>query len=138
MTENPKCCAPDTTLQELACLMVEHDCGSIPIVDGPGRRPVGVVTDRDIAVRVVGKGRNPADVLARDCMSTPVVSVSPEDSVDECCQLMEAHQIRRVLVVDRDGACVGIVSQADVAIHAPESKLAEVVKQVSRTGALTE
>lgn len=132
MTENPMCCAPDTPLQELARLMVEHDCGEIPIVDGQSRRPVGVVTDRDIAVRVVAKGRNPLEMVARDCMSTPVVTVSPDDSVEECCQTMEAHQIRRVPVVDGDGSCVGIVSQADVALKASESKIAEVVKEVSR------
>jgi CBS domain-containing protein len=135
MTEHPICGAPDTPLQELAGLMAEHDCGEIPIVDGQTSRPVGVVTDRDIVVRVLAKGRNALEMVARDCMSTPVVTVSPDASVEDCCQTMEAHQIRRVPVVDKDGSCIGIVSQADVALKASGAKAAEVVKEVSKTTA---
>jgi CBS domain-containing protein len=133
MTQNPTCASPDTPLQELARLMAELDCGAIPIVDGHERRPVGLVTDRDIAIRVVAKGRNPLEMVARDCMSTPVVSVSPGDSIEDCCHAMEAHQVRRLAVVEEDGSCVGIVSQADLALNAPEANVGEVVKEVSRT-----
>jgi CBS domain-containing protein len=132
MTENPVCCPPDASLQDVARMMAENDCGEIPIVDGHGRRPVGVITDRDITVRSVAKGRNPLELVARDCMTTQVVTVQPEDSVEDCCQVMETHQIRRVPVVDKNGCLCGIVSQADVALHASESTVAEVVKEVSR------
>jgi CBS domain-containing protein len=138
MTATPICSAPDTPIPEIARLMAEHDCGGIPIVDGAATRPVGFVTDRDIAVRIVAKGLNALAMVARDCMSTPVVTVSPDDSVEDCCQTMETHQIRRVAVVDEKGACVGIVSQADVALKVSDVKVAEVLKEVSRNGVLAD
>lgn len=129
MTANPACCTPDATLQEVARLMAEHDCGEIPVIQN--RKPVGVVTDRDIAIRVVAKGRNPLQMTARDCMSSPVVTVKPTTDLDECCHTMEEKQIRRVPVVDDSGIC-GIVSQADIATHASARETAEVVKEISQ------
>jgi CBS domain-containing protein len=131
MTENPVCCSPESSLQNVAKLMAEHDCGEIPVLDEQ-RRPVGVVTDRDIACRAVAQGRDPSQITARDVMSEPVVTVTPEDSVEECCQRMEENQIRRLPVVDEAGACCGMISQADIARQAPEHELAEVVRDVSR------
>ena len=91
-------CGPDTPLREVARLMAEHDCGPIPIVSAADRRqPMGVVTDRDIACRVVAKGRNPLDLTAKDCMSSPVVTIAQDAPVEDCCRLMEQHQVRRVL-----------------------------------------
>lgn len=133
MTSNPACCTPDTPLTEVARKMVEHDCGEIPVVeDAATRRPVGVVTDRDITCRTVAEGRNPLDLTAKDCMSTPVVTVTPATSVDECCRTMEENQVRRVPVVDESGGCCGMVSQADIAREGSEAKAAAVVKDVSR------
>lgn len=129
MTANPACCTPDATLQEVARLMAEHDCGEIPVIQN--RKPVGVVTDRDIAIRVVAEGRNPLQMTARDCMSSPVVTVKPSTDLDECCHTMEENQIRRVPVVDDSGIC-GIVSQADIATHASARETAEVVKEISQ------
>ena len=131
MTENPVCCAPDTSLQEVARMMVDHDCGEIPVVD-ENRKPVGVVTDRDITCRAVAEGKNPLEMTARDCMTTPCVTVTEETSVEDCCKTMEANMIRRVPVVDESGACCGIVAQADIAEKAPERDAAEVVNQVSQ------
>jgi len=126
-------CAPDTPLREVARLMAEHDCGPIPVVDPDGRRqPVGVVTDRDIACRVVAKGRNPLDLSAKDCMSSPVVTIAQDAPIEDCCRLMEQRQVRRVLVVDERGDACGIVSQADIARVAPERTAGEVVKAVSQ------
>jgi CBS domain-containing protein len=130
MTPNPACCGPETNLREVARLMVDHDCGEIPVVrDG---RPIGVITDRDIAARAVAVGRNPLEMKASDLMSSPVITVSPSTGVDECCETMEEHQIRRVPVIDERGACCGMVSQADIAKHASARKTAQVVKEVSR------
>jgi CBS domain-containing protein len=131
MTANPSCCSPDASLQEAAKLMDECDCGEIPVVDEQ-RRPIGVITDRDICCRAVAKGMDPAQTRVREVMSEPVVTVTPEDSVEECCQRMEENQIRRVPVVDDSGACCGIVAQADVARHVDEHETAEVVRDVSR------
>jgi CBS domain-containing protein len=133
MTRDPACCTPDTNLQEVARLMVERDCGGIPVVDDrQNMKPVGIVTDRDICCRTVAEGKNPLEMTAGDCMSSPCVTVTPEMGVEDCCRMMEENKIRRVPVVDERGACCGIVAQADIALHAPEQETAGVVKEVSR------
>ena len=132
MTRSPVCCAPDTPLRDVARLMEEFDCGEIPVVDERASRPVGVITDRDITVRAVARGKNPLDLAAKDCMTAPVVTVRPDTPLEECCRTMEAHQLRRVPVVDEGGSCCGIVSQADVALKADTPQSAEVVREVSR------
>src|SRR4051812_9979599 len=101
MTENPACCTPDTGLQEVAKLMLDCDCGCIPVVDsGNSKMPVGMITDRDITCRVVAQGKNPLDLSARDAMTSTVVSVTPDTSLEDCMSLMEESQIRRIAVVD--------------------------------------
>ena len=132
MTPDPACCTPDTALQRVAELMVENDCGEIPVVENAASmRPVGVVTDRDITCRTVAKGLNPLTLTASDCMTTPALTVTPDTSVDECCRVLEENQIRRVPVVDAGGSCCGIVALADIARHAARRDAGEVVKEVS-------
>ena len=116
--------------------MVDCDCGCIPVVDSnDSKMPVGMITDRDITCRVVAQGRNPLDLTARDAMTSTVVSVTPETSLEECLNLMEESQVRRIAVVDDDGKICGIVAQADVARNADGEKTAEVVQEVSRASA---
>ena len=131
MTPNPACCTIDTPIQQVARMMLDNDCGEIPVVD-ESRRPIGVVTDRDIAVRVVAQGRDVNTVTARDCMSTPVVSVDVKAGLSDVLEVMESKQIRRVPVVDQSGALVGIVAQADVALHGRDKKTGNLVEEVSR------
>ena len=131
MSTNVDSCTPETRLPEVARKMVDCDCGAIPVVDPQTRRPIGVVTDRDIVCRLVAQGRNPLELSARDCMTTPAVTVTPETSLDDGLDLMENHKIRRVAVVDQSGAICGIVSQADVAQHASKGDTAKVVRKVS-------
>ena len=136
MTKDPACCTAETSLQEVAQMMVDHDCGCVPVVDSENTKvPVGMITDRDITTRVVAEGKNPLDLTAADAMSSTVVSVTPETSVEECCNVMESSQIRRVAVVDENGACCGIVAQADIATNADDRKTAEVVQEVSKSAA---
>ena len=132
MTANPACCGPGTPIPHVAQLMVEFNCGEIPVVDPGSGTLVGVITDRDIACRAVARNENPLLLTARDCMSSPVVTVTPDMSIDDCCQAMETAQVRRVPVVDDRGACCGIVAQADLARKAPQQKAAEVVRDVSQ------
>ena len=135
MTANPACCTADTPLPEVARMMVDNDCGEIPVVENKGSKvPVGVVTDRDIVCRAVAKDSNPLDLTAADVMSKPIVTVSPETPVDECCRIMEEKQIRRVPVVDANGACCGIVALADIALQARSGVAGELVKEVSEPG----
>jgi CBS domain-containing protein len=132
MTPDPQCCTPDTPLTEVAQLMVDCDCGEIPVVDNKtNKAPVGVVTDRDIVCRVVAKGQNPQAATAGACMTAPVITVTPDMSIDECCQAMEDKLIRRVPVVDDNGAVVGIVALADIARLTKKSVAGEIVKEVS-------
>src|SRR5262245_38802632 len=132
MTANPACCTPESGLAHVASLQIEHDCGEIPVVeDSASGRPIGVITDRDITIRTVAKGLNPVLLTARDCMTSPVQTVTPETSLDDCLKMMEQQQIRRVVVVDPSGSCCGIVAQADIARHASKGDTAEVVREVS-------
>ncbi|MDQ3131331.1 MAG: CBS domain-containing protein [Acidobacteriota bacterium] len=133
MTKNPACATAETNLQEIARMMVDNDCGCIPIVDGEDtKRPTGMLTDRDITVRTVAEGKNPLDLTAGDVMTEDVVTVTPEMSVEECSNLMEQKQIRRVAVVDKNGACVGMVAQADIATKGSEQQAADIVQEVSK------
>jgi CBS domain-containing protein len=132
MTADPACCISETALQEVAQMMVDNDCGEIPVVENNETRlPIGVITDRDIVCRTVARGRNPLDLTVADCMSKPCVTVTPDMSVEQCSRIMEENKIRRVPVVDAAGSCCGIVALADIALHARRSVAAEVVKEVS-------
>ena len=136
MTTDPACCTPESTLEEAVQLMIDNDCGEIPVVDDLATAmPVGVITDRDIVCRTIGKGRNPLEMTVGDCMSTPLISIMPANSLDECYQLLEENQIRRVPVVDAGGKCVGIVSLADIARNAPRADAGEVLQEVSASTA---
>ena len=130
MTATPAFCTADTPLPDVATMMADNDCGLIPVVD-TSNVPIGVVTDRDIAVRIVAKGQDAKTSRAADCMTTPVVTVSDDSSLTECCDAMETHQVRRVPVVDATGRLTGIVSLADIAMSGRDQKIAEVVKHVS-------
>jgi CBS domain-containing protein len=132
MSANPACCTPEQNVQQAAEMMVKHDCGEIPVVENEqNMKPIGVITDRDIACRVVATGKSPKQTRVREAMSSPPVTVRLETSVEECCRMMEENQIRRIPVMDQMGRCCGIVSQADIAKTAPTKQTAEVLKQVS-------
>lgn len=136
MTKGPVCCTPSTSLQDAAKLMVDNDCGCIPVVENSSKNnPIGMITDRDITCRIVAVGQNPLDLTVRDAMTESAYTVSPETSLEDCCNLMENKQVRRVAVVDSNGSCCGIIAQADIAINAGNQKTAEVVQEVSRASA---
>jgi CBS domain-containing protein len=136
MTTDPACCVLETSLQEVAQMMIDHDCGEIPVVENKQNYlPIGVITDRDIVCRTIAKGINPLDLTVAECISRPCVTVTPEMSIEECSRILEANQIRRVPVVDASGSCCGIVSLADIALRARQSIVAEVVKEVSEPSA---
>ena len=131
MTENPACCKLETPLDQVARLMVQHDCGEIPVIDA-AQHVLGVITDRDIVVRVVADGKNPTAYAAETCMSQLVVTVPIDASLKDVLSTMEKHQIRRVPVVDERGACVGMIAQADLAWSGGTREVAELVREVSR------
>ena len=134
MSMDPKCCSPTTSLIEVAKLMVEEDCGEIPVCD-EGGKPVGVLTDRDIVCRLVAKGKEPTTLSARDAMSSPVVTVTADTTLEDCARLMEQYQVRRLPVIDENGRCCAMVAQADLAIKGPRDTTMEVVSKVSEPNA---
>jgi CBS domain-containing protein len=134
MTTQVSCCTADTPVTEIAKLMVQHDCGEIPVCD-EARRPIGVVTDRDIVARVVACDQDPRARAARDCMSEPVVTANPDMPLEQAANLMAEHQVRRIPIVDEHGATVGMLAQADLARHASKQRTADVVEEISQPAA---
>ena len=132
MTTDPVCCTAHTALPEVARMMVDHDCGEIPVVENTSSKlPVGVVTDRDIVCRTLANGLNPLDLTAADCMSKPIVTVTADMSLEECCRIMEEKLIRRLPVVDDRGSCIGIVALADISLHTGKNVAGHIVREVS-------
>jgi CBS domain-containing protein len=132
MTASVASCTPDANLQEIAGQMIASDCGAIPVIDPQSKRAIGIVTDRDIVCRAVAKGQDPRALRAQDVMTTPVATVPCDASVQDCLAEMEASQIRRMLVTDKNGRLCGVVAQADIALKAPEHETAELVKDLSQ------
>ena len=132
MTEKVVTATPGTSLVEIAKMFVDHDCGAVPILKAESsRKPIGIVTDRDIVCRVFAAGKDPRELTAGDCMSSPCVTIAPGVRLDVCCRTMEENRVRRLVVVDPDGLCCGIVSQADVARRIAD-KAGEIVREVSQ------
>ena len=125
MTSNPTCCGPDASVQEAAKLMDDKSVGSIPVVNDAGE-PVGIVTDRDICCGAVAQGKG-TDTRVSEVMSKDVLTASPDEDVESCCNKMEEKQVRRAVVTDDTGKCCGIVAQADVAQEADGKETAELV-----------
>jgi CBS domain-containing protein len=139
MTKNPATVTPETSVSEAARIMKEEDIGIIPVVERVGGaetrgRLVGVITDRDIAIRHVAEGRG-SDAPVRDVMSGGVITCTPDDSVDTVMELMGREQVRRVPIVDDRGSLVGVVSQADLARKANDpEKVEKTVEEISQPG----
>lgn len=130
MTSNPTSVEADRPVVEAARIMKQVGVGIVPIVEG--ERLVGTVTDRDIAVRVVAEGKDPQSVSVREIASTDLVTVDPQQDLDEALRLMATHQVRRLPVVEEDGKLVGIVAQADVAREANDKQTGELVEEISQ------
>jgi CBS domain-containing protein len=133
MTGHIAYCTPDTSLKEVARLMEDEDCGAIPVLqDKRTFKPIGIITDRDIVIRAVARGVNPLEMKAVDCMTPQIITIEKNMGVHDCERLMINNQIRRIVVVDEDGRCCGMVSQADIATKAPDSETAGVVERISQ------
>ena len=139
MSKDPRTVTPDTPVSEAAQLMKEEDIGMVPVIERVGGaetrgRLVGVITDRDIAIRTVAEGRA-SDSPVRDVMSSGVRTATPDDSVESVMELMGREQVRRVPIVDERGSLVGVVSQADLARKAKnEGRVERTVEEISQPG----
>ena len=130
MSQRPRAVSPDTSVLEVAEVMDQEDVGSVPVLEGD--RLAGIVTDRDIAVRAVAKGKDPRGMPVREITSRDVVTVGPNDDLSEALKLMASYQVRRIPVVDAEERLVGVVSQADVALEAKEKAVGQMVEDISR------
>lgn len=131
MTKSPATCTPMMTIAEAARQMMNADCGALPVVGEHGDMPIGMITDRDIAIRAVAAGRGP-ETLVGECMTTSAHTVTEDTRLDDCIELLEERQIRRAIVVDDAGRCIGVIAQADIASHASKRKSGELLRQVSQ------
>lgn len=129
MTHDPQTLTPLSSVREAARMMLDEDVGSIPILEA--HRCVGTLTDRDIVTRAVAHAL-PLETPIGDISSKQVVTVAPQQTVDEAMRLMAEHQVRRLPVCDEDGRLVGIVAQADIARHESGERTGETVEQISR------
>ncbi|MEG3192551.1 CBS domain-containing protein [Lysobacter sp. D1-1-M9] len=130
MTANPACCSRETPVPQVAQMMIDNDCGEIPVVDERGA-PVGVITDRDITTRVVAQGRDPSQCTAGEAMSNQVQTVRADSDVQDAYSLMEDAQVRRVPVVDDNDKIVGMFALADLALSGKNRATAQTVREVS-------
>ena len=134
MTENPVCCLPTDTVSMAARVMRREAVGPVPVInDEQSKQLIGIVTDRDLAIRVVAEARDPNHTMVSDVMTSTIFACRPEDNLSTAIKAMEVNQIRRIPVVEEDGKIAGIISQGDVAvrIHEPEMT-AEMVEEISQ------
>ena len=140
MTPSPCCASTQDSARDVARLMRDNDCGAIPVVD-ENNAVVGMITDRDLAIRALAEGKN-ADSKVGELMTASPCCASVDDSVRDIQRLMSDNQVRRIPIVDAKGKCVGIISQADLARAAERDKVTEhevalVVEAISEPAAVS-
>ena len=135
MTESLVYSSPEDTVSHVAQLMKKEDIGPVLIVDNEdSKRLVGIVTDRDLALKVVAEGRDPQTTKVEEVMTRKVITCRADDDVENAMKAMAQYQLRRIPVVDKDDRLVGIISQADVATRVGEpERTAEVVREISES-----
>lgn len=134
MTQSPVCCVASDSVNKAAQLMSIENVGAIPVVDSEqNKKLVGIVTDRDLTLKIVAENRSPRDTRIEDVMTRNLVTCAPDDDLSKTIEVMSQHQIRRVPVVGTRGEIVGIIAQADVALqNNNEQKTAQLVEEISR------
>jgi len=136
MTKDPVCCLPSETASRAAQVMDRYNIGAVPVVeDREDKRLLAMITDRDLAIKIIAQGRDPQSVKIEEIMSADIATCSPDDECGRALMLMEERKIRRIPVVTSAGRVVGIISQSDVALRLRDAEnTAELVAEVSRPG----
>jgi CBS domain-containing protein len=138
MTPDPVSCEPNDPIKKAAKIMKQHDVGSVPVVESQAsRRLVGIITDRDIVVKVLAEDRNVDQATVRDAMTANPVACRFDDDVEKALTLMAERQVRRMPVVDEAGRLRGIIAQADIATRINrDTQTGELVEAISEPGAV--
>ena len=131
MSTRPRCVSPDTPVTEAAELMESEDVGSLPVLEGD--ELAGMITDRDIVIRAIARGKDPRGMPVREISTRDVVAIRGNEDLSEALKLMASHQVRRLPVVDESNHLVGVLAQADVAREAGEKTVGEMVEEISRS-----
>ena len=138
MSTNPVCCLPSDTAQKVARILCDRNIGSVPVVeDQQSQKLIGMITDRDLCCSVVAEGLDPKKTSIEKFVSFDLVTCRDGDNLEKCERAMQEHQIRRIPVVDGDGRCIGIVSQADLALKEKPEKVSKTVAEISKPEAQT-
>ncbi len=134
MTKNPVSCLPDDMVEKVAQVMKHNNIGSVPVVDSDETKNlIGIVTDRDLVLKVLSEGRDAKSTRVETVMTRKVVTCRPDDDVQKALEAMSEHQLRRIPVVDNENKILGIIAQADMAtrVNQPE-KTGNMVKEISQ------
>jgi len=135
MTKDPVCCLPDDSVVKAANEMTQNDFGSLPVIESEdSRKIVGMVTDRDLVLKVVGEGLDPQSVQVKEVMTKNVITCFKDDDLQRALSAMADYQLRRIPVLDNGNRIVGIIAQADIATRLDQpDKTASVVKDISKS-----
>ena len=133
MTDRPRCVTLETPVSEAAELMESEDVGSLPVLEG--EQLAGMITDRDIVIRAVAKGKDPRGMPVREVASRELVTAYADEDLADALKKMASEQVRRLPVVDEENRLVGVLAQADVALGAKEKVVGELVEEISRSPA---
>lgn len=134
MTADPVCCLPNESVTRIAKLMKTENIGSVPICeDRHSKKLLGIVTDRDLALKILADGRDPSRATAQEVMTRRPITCHGEDNLETALSAMEKNQVRRIPVVDESDQLIGIIAQADVAVRGRQpQKTAEMIEEISR------
>ncbi len=132
MSRSPFYCTAETSLKAVAVMMLERNCGAIPVFDNTVRRnPVGMITDRDITIRIVAQGRDPKHCTVQDAMTPSAIVIGVSEDVTDAARVMRQNGIHRVAVVEPSGACIGVLTLSDIVQVLPGAQGAKVLRQIS-------
>jgi CBS domain-containing protein len=138
MTPTPACCLATDTAQKVAEILRDQNAGSVPVVqDQESRRLMGIITDRDLCCSVIAQGLDPKNTPIERFITRNPVTCREDENLEECERAMQEHQIRRIPIVDAEGLCIGIISQADLALNEQAERFAKTVAEISKPEAAT-
>jgi CBS domain-containing protein len=138
MTPTPACCLATDTAQRVAEILRDQNVGSVPVVqDQESRRLTGIITDRDLCCSVIAQGLDPKNTPIERFITRSPVTCREDENLEECERAMQEHRIRRIPIVDAEGLCIGIISQADLALNEQPERFAKTVAEISKPEAAT-